>query len=41
MALYIKEMIFFRIFSSHAGTGVAVLTTTYRFYMVTSIQEPR
>jgi len=30
-----------RIFASHSGTGVAVLTTTYRFYMVTSTQDPR
>jgi len=30
-----------RIFPSHSGTGVAVLTTTYRFYVVSSTSEPR
>jgi len=31
-----------RIFSSSSGTtGVAVLTSTYRFYMVSSLQDPR
>jgi len=30
-----------KIFSSHSGTGVAVLTTTHRFYLVSSTTEPR
>jgi len=30
-----------KIFPSHSGTGVAVLTTTHRFYLVSSTQEPR
>ena len=28
-----------KIFSSHKGTGVAVLTSAYRFWMVTSLEE--
>jgi len=30
-----------KIFPSHSGTGVAVLTTTHRFYLVSSTTEPR
>jgi len=30
-----------KIFPSHSGTGVAVLTTTHRFYLVSSSSEPR
>ena len=30
-----------KVFSSHLGTGVAVMTTTHRFYVVSSTVEPR
>ena len=30
-----------KIFTSHLGTGVAIMTTTHRFYIVSSIVEPR
>jgi hypothetical protein len=30
-----------KIFPSHSGTGIAVLTTIHRFYVVTSVAEPR
>lgn len=30
-----------RVFPSHTGTGVVVLTSTFRFYVVSSTSEPR